>query len=96
MEILNELPEELYFNVIKYLKHPLAHMIKNYYITEPWTWRPCLEYLKLRRETDDYDVVRCCDVCFHEMERSPGHEYEYKFGPIYYCEYCEDIDYDED
>ena len=29
MEILDKLPDELYFNVVKYLEHPLAQIVKN-------------------------------------------------------------------
>ena len=29
MEILDKLPDEMYFNVIKYLRHPLAQIVKN-------------------------------------------------------------------
>ena len=94
MEILNELPEDLYFNVIKYLKHPVAEMIENFIITEPRT--RCLEYLRIRLDMYEYDVVHCCKLCLREMNRNLEMEYEYKFYPIYFCNYCEESDFDED
>ena len=94
MELLNKLPEELYLNVIKYLKHPIADIIENFKFTEPR--RPCLQYLHLRLEIHDYDVVHSCHVCFNEMKRSHEMEYEYKFYPVYYCNSCEEVDFDDD
>jgi len=107
MEILDKLPDELYFNVVKYLEHPLAQIVKNlpyelldklppYYLMEHSLSNvsSCMKYVYRRIENRDYDEVRCCVNCFHKMERHSESEYEYKFYPVYYCEYCEESDFD--
>jgi hypothetical protein len=78
MEILDKLPDELYFNVVKYLEHPLAQIVKNlpyelinkqppYYIEHSCSnGSSCMKYVYKRIENRDYDEVRCCVNCFHK------------------------------
>ena len=73
MEILSELPKELKWNVLKYLQHPLAELVKSdpfqeavEIMQDSWyeTWWAGLEhYSEVCDQSDDPDAIVMAQRC---------------------------------
>ena len=56
MELINELPNEIQFNVIKFMRHPLAEMIRQNFRERKCKW--CMETF-----SGCWEVCSDCNEC---------------------------------
>jgi hypothetical protein len=87
MEIVNKLPEELVWNVIKYLKHPCADMIDDTFNKWDYDICCCCEKIIFMRKNESaflyYTVKTVCGNCYRTNAKDIISNYkdEWRFYP---------------